>query len=73
MAVLSKNLNYTRRNMVTANEGSTPDVNALGFAGEFYQSGKLRQLVFRAVRSVEQRGSFPTSVFLHSLRPIPEG
>jgi len=53
MAVLSKNLNYTRRNMVTANEGSAPDVNALGCSGAFYQSQKLRQLVFRAARSVK--------------------
>ncbi len=53
MAVLSKNLNYTRQNMVTANDGSTPNVNALGCSGAFYQSGKLRQLGFRAVHSVE--------------------
>lgn len=35
VAVLSKNLNYTRRNMVTANEGSASDINALGCSGVF--------------------------------------
>ncbi len=49
MAVLSKNLNYTRRNMVTANEGSVSNINALGCRG----SQKLRQLLFRAVHTVK--------------------